>query len=255
MEKVMDLVAEKWGEIGPNYWGYFGKKLVYNSNIKSGNNVLDIGTGRGASLKYASRKATNTGTVYGIDTSKNMISKTQKIIKQENLANTIVKKLNFKNIKKERFDVVLSGFCGYLFFPENNLNRIYELLNPLGQIGVSNWLEKTDGYIWEKIIKKFFPDTPEKEKKDLIEIYYNKFKETKFKNIDFFVLEKDFYYKDEEEWLLEYHYNAARYFIERIKKLGKYESFKKYSIDLIEEHKTDKGIKIKNSVLFSYAIK
>lgn len=184
-----------------------------------------------------------------------MVKETKKLLNNKNIKNAEVKKMNFKKIKNNNFDIVLSGFCGYLFFPKNQLNIIYDVLKINGQVGLSNWLEKEDGYIWEKIVKKYFPDTPEKENNDLIEIYYNEFKKTKLKNIDFFVIEKDFYYKDENEWIDEYHYNAARFFIEKIKKIDKYDSFLKYSKDLIKEHKTKNGIKIKNRVLYSYALK
>ena len=52
---------------GPNYWDYFGAKLVEHAAIPLGARVLDVGCGSGSSLYPAVEKTGLRGYVVGID--------------------------------------------------------------------------------------------------------------------------------------------------------------------------------------------
>jgi len=52
---------------GPDYWEYFGVRLVENAKITPGNIVLDLGCGTGSSLFPAVQKSGDSGYVSGID--------------------------------------------------------------------------------------------------------------------------------------------------------------------------------------------
>ena len=52
---------------GPNYWDYFGIKLVELSAIPLGSKVLDVGCGTGSSLFPAAEIAGLEGYAVGID--------------------------------------------------------------------------------------------------------------------------------------------------------------------------------------------
>ena len=52
---------------GPDYWDYFGIRLVDHAEITSGVKVLDIGCGTGSSLFPAAEKAGRRGHAIGID--------------------------------------------------------------------------------------------------------------------------------------------------------------------------------------------
>jgi O-methyltransferase/aklanonic acid methyltransferase len=52
---------------GPDYWDYFGDRLVTHAAIHPGANVLDIGCGTGSSLFPAARQTGGLGYVTGID--------------------------------------------------------------------------------------------------------------------------------------------------------------------------------------------
>ena len=52
---------------GPDYWDYFGVRLVEHAAIPPGAHVLDVGCGTGASLFPAARKTGPRGHVIGID--------------------------------------------------------------------------------------------------------------------------------------------------------------------------------------------
>jgi len=52
---------------GPDYWDYFGSKLVEYAGVSPGALVLDVGCGSGSSLFPAAEKTGPIGFAYGID--------------------------------------------------------------------------------------------------------------------------------------------------------------------------------------------
>lgn len=52
---------------GPDYWDYFGVRLVEHAAIPPGARVLDVGCGTGSSLLPAAEKTGPRGHVMGID--------------------------------------------------------------------------------------------------------------------------------------------------------------------------------------------
>ena len=52
---------------GPDYWGYFGVRLVEHAAIPPGAKVLDVGCGTGSSLFPAEKKTGASGHATGID--------------------------------------------------------------------------------------------------------------------------------------------------------------------------------------------
>ncbi|MBN1135716.1 MAG: methyltransferase domain-containing protein [Anaerolineae bacterium] len=52
---------------GPDYWDYFGVRLVEHAAIPPGARVLDVGCGTGPSLFPAAKKAGANGYAVGID--------------------------------------------------------------------------------------------------------------------------------------------------------------------------------------------
>ena len=52
---------------GPNYWDYFGVRLVEHAVIHPGAVLLDVGCGTGSSLFPAAQKTGTHGFAFGID--------------------------------------------------------------------------------------------------------------------------------------------------------------------------------------------
>ena len=52
---------------GPDYWDYFGARLVERANIFPGVKLLDVGCGTGSSLFPAAEKAGSQGFAVGVD--------------------------------------------------------------------------------------------------------------------------------------------------------------------------------------------
>lgn len=52
---------------GPDYWDYFGARLVEQAGVQPGFRILDIGCGAGPSLFPAAQKTGPRGIATGID--------------------------------------------------------------------------------------------------------------------------------------------------------------------------------------------
>jgi O-methyltransferase/aklanonic acid methyltransferase len=55
------------GPSGPDYWEYFGRRLVEHAGIRVGARVLDVGCGAGSSLFASIERIGRAGSVTGID--------------------------------------------------------------------------------------------------------------------------------------------------------------------------------------------
>jgi O-methyltransferase/aklanonic acid methyltransferase len=55
------------GEDGPDYWEYFGIRLVAHAHLFNGACVLDVGCGCGSSVFPAAERVGPSGRVTGID--------------------------------------------------------------------------------------------------------------------------------------------------------------------------------------------
>ena len=67
MADIWSRLAGTSGYGGPDYWEYFGARLVEHAAIGPGTEVLDVGCGVGSSLFPAADKTGPDGRATGID--------------------------------------------------------------------------------------------------------------------------------------------------------------------------------------------
>jgi phosphatidylethanolamine/phosphatidyl-N-methylethanolamine N-methyltransferase len=108
------------------------------NNLPSGT-LLEVGIGNGSNLKYY-----NQHNITGIDTSKSMLERAQKHVKQNvQLLHMNGENLSFQN---ETFDyVVLSHVLAVVTHPERMLDEIHRVLKPHGRIFILNHFTPTNG--------------------------------------------------------------------------------------------------------------
>jgi ubiquinone/menaquinone biosynthesis C-methylase UbiE len=143
---VFTRAAPTYGEVGFKFFDYFGKKLVEITKIPKKAKVLDVASGRGASLFPSSKKVGVNGSVIGIDISEGMVQKTTEEIIKSGISNIKMMQMDAENLKFQdnTFDAAFYGFCIF-FFPQYNvaLNECLRVLKPNGKIGVSTFLKGT----------------------------------------------------------------------------------------------------------------
>lgn len=163
---IFDRAATTFGQVGPRYFSYFGRRLVELAQIPSGAKVLDVATGRGALLFPAAKSAGLHGQVTGIDISENMVQETIKELADLELAaNVVVRQMDAEYLQfpDESFDFVLCGFAIF-FFPQLDraLAEFRRVLKPQGHICVTTWAKSDERWKWfDEIVDRYLP--PENE--------------------------------------------------------------------------------------------
>ncbi len=116
-----------------------------NFSIETNSNILDIGCGGGANIKYFAEIITD-GKVYGIDYSEEAVYISMKTNKQyidKRIVEIYKGSVSSLPFKDSYFDLV-TGFEAYYFWPDliRDLREIYRVLKPNGHLILIN-----EGYI------------------------------------------------------------------------------------------------------------
>lgn len=266
---IWDKVAPSFGKIGPKYWCRFGKRLVELSSIDSGMKVLDIGTGRGASLFPAIEKVGKEGYVTGIDNSEVMVSETNKDILARNICNAKVEIKNAQSLDfgDNYFDNVICGFgIGYLLFSESKLSGVVRVLKSSGQAGFSIWGIQEDQKWLTEIVNSYLPidlsnknnskksDIP---KFDTVQNISKILEDSGLHNIRVYEEDSDIVYKSKEEWWQEMWSNAVRGIFEQLEALGSdtFEAFKKEIFKGLEAYYRNDGYHFNMPVIYAFGEK
>jgi ubiquinone/menaquinone biosynthesis C-methylase UbiE len=137
--RLYDRVASRYDRVGPAVFSRFGRRLVEAVGVSERDNVLDIGTGRGAILIPAAGQAIG-GTVVGIDLAAAMLRETARDLARLNLANAFLVQMDARQLafRDATFDRLLCAFTIFLVSqPEVALAEWYRVLRPGGQLGIS----------------------------------------------------------------------------------------------------------------------
>lgn len=141
---VFDRTATTYGQYGDAFFDYFGQALVNQVNLKPGQTVLDVATGRGAVLYPLTNTLGASGKLIGIDISPRMIQETSKELAQKKLEWIELRCMDAEELDfpEATFDAVFCGFA--LFFLPNvpkALSEFKRVLKPGGTLAISTWGE------------------------------------------------------------------------------------------------------------------
>jgi len=166
VSEIFDGAATTYDHVGPQFFSYFGRRLVEIARIPSGSNVLDVGTGRGALLFPSAESVGPHGKVIGIDISERMVQETNKEIallkKSQNIE---VRQMDAEQLQfpDGLFDYVLCGFTIF-FFPQlyKAMAEFRRVLKPNGHICVSTFDRLFDDeWLWlDEIVQTYLPSDP-----------------------------------------------------------------------------------------------
>jgi len=140
-----------------------GRRLVVERAVKSGDKILDAGSGTGSTALLAAEKAGPSGHVTLFDFAGGMLD----VARQRAQANGLIDRMDFQSgdmlalpFADASFDCVLSTYsvCP-LFDPEDGAMELYRVLKPGGRLGVAHsvspqgkvmhWLaERLEDVIW-----------------------------------------------------------------------------------------------------------
>lgn len=266
--ELFNKVAAVFDRDEPRFFAYFGERLVELAEIKKGEKVLDVATGKGASLFKASDTVGDKGEVIGIDISERMVDETRMEIEKRGLKNLKVLVMDAENLSfsDETFDSILCGF-GVFFFPDYkaSINELKRVLKKNGVFGFTTFLRKKDErFLWfDEIVDKYLPpyedELDECQESDAVDFHteeglYKILSENGFKNIKILQEEKEFVYKTEKEWWDKLWSHGFIEVLERIPE-DKMDSFKYEVFQGLKKIKEVDGIKASRSVLYAFGTK
>lgn len=213
--ELFGRAATTYDRTGPQFFSYFGERLVELAKIRSGSRVLDIGTGRGAILFPVADQVNSHGEVIGIDISEPMVNETLLEIEDRGLKNAYVRIMDAEQLQfpDTSFDYVFCGLSIFIFpQPLLALSEMLRVLKPGGVLGLSTFWEDDERWKWlGELFQKYLPpssdaDSPQDEDqppepdfrshdgmKELMEL-------VGFENIQVTGEECDFVYSSENEW-------------------------------------------------------
>lgn len=265
---LFDNIALLFDEEEPRYFTYFGERLAELSGMKEGDTVLDVATGKGASLFPASKGVGENGRVLGIDISEEMVKMTSQEISSCGIKNVEVSVMDAENLSlpDEYFNYILCGF-GIFFFPDYK-RALYEfkrVLKVSGKCCVTTFLRKNDeeaNWVKELLTKYKSSENEDKGSEvklnspefDTISGLYNVLSEAGFTNIEVLSEEKEFIYKDENGWWKKQWSQATRLSLEKLteENLSRY---KEEAFERLRARKKTDGIHFKIPVIYAFGTK
>ena len=140
-QAIFNRLAADYDVAGPGCFVWYGRRLVEEAGVRSGDRVLDVATGRGAVLVPAAERVGPGGSVTGIDLSEEMVriasAEAARLGGNVQVQQMDAERLDFPNAA---FDHVLCGF-GIMFFPnlDRALGEFQRVLKPGGRVAVSTW--------------------------------------------------------------------------------------------------------------------
>ena len=261
---LFNKVSTVFDSNGPRYFAYFGEKLVELAGVKEGQNVLDVASGKGASLFVSAEKVGENGKVIGIDIAEAMVKETNLEIQCRDMKNANVMVMDAENLdfNSGTFDHILCGFAVF-FFPDYKiaLNEFMRVLKDGGRFSFTTFLRKSDDkFSWfhelvEKYLPSFQDELDEYQEEESPEFHteeglYKVLKEAEFKNIQVIIEEKVFVYKDEQEWWDKLWTHGSIAVLERIPE-NKMKDFKAEVFEKLREIKGEEGIAATIYVLYA----
>ncbi len=248
--QVFDDGSEQYGRVGPDFFSYFGNKLVEHAELVEGSTVLDVACGRGSSLLPAYFRVGPSGEVIGIDLSSEMVAETQKEVEVSDLHGIRVQLMDAEDLQfpAETFDSVLCGLALF-FFPnvERALAEIHRVLKPGGFFTTTTFGQEDSRWeAFDELIiayKDKFRPVPlvERASFDNAEEIIEALTKAGFNEIEIFSEDKEFYYAGPDEWWASMWSHGGRALLERMDEVTLQE-FKVDCFKFIQENVTKKGI-------------
>jgi O-methyltransferase / aklanonic acid methyltransferase len=145
---VFDRAAATYGTGGPDFFGYFGRRLVECIGIPRSGRVVDVACGTGAALMPAAEAVGAGGLAVGVDLSEAMLRRAGGATEAGSGPRILLARMDAQQlaVRSESFDAVLCSFSlGSFPDPLSALVECWRVAHPGGRLG----LVVSDRWWWE----------------------------------------------------------------------------------------------------------
>jgi ubiquinone/menaquinone biosynthesis C-methylase UbiE len=156
--RVYGAAADHYGLAAVSFWDRFGAATVSRLPLVSGNHVLDLCCGAGASAIPAARAVSPAGRVIGVDIAEPLLDLGRAKAARERLANVQFRQGDATRtaLSYAGFDAVICVF-GVFFAPDMAafVGEMWRLLRPGGVLAITTWgpglFEPANAVFWESV--------------------------------------------------------------------------------------------------------
>ncbi|HLO50466.1 MAG TPA: class I SAM-dependent methyltransferase [Kamptonema sp.] len=168
---IFNTASDRFDAPALSFWSRFGQQTIAGLSLGSGDRVLDVCCGTGASAIPAAVSVGATGQVLGIDIAESLLELARNKSRQQGLKNIEFRYGDFENLglPSESFDAIVCVF-GIFFVPDMvaAIRELWRMVRPGGKLAITSWgkkvFEPATQIFWEAIeterpdlVKKFTP--------------------------------------------------------------------------------------------------
>ena len=137
-----NAAADRYDDAANSFWARFGRRTVERLGLKSGERVLDVCSGSGASAIPAAEKVAPAGRVTGIDLSEQLLGLARAKAKAQGLSNIEFRTGDMLELPfaDREFDAVVCVF-GVFFVPDMAaaVRSLWRVVKPGGRLAITTW--------------------------------------------------------------------------------------------------------------------
>lgn len=162
--KTYNAAADSFDKGPLDFWNVFGRETVKISDLKRGDQVLDVCCGSGASAIPAAEIVGDKGSVIAIDLAERLLERGRDKARTRGLEWLEFKKADMTQLdfQERKFDLVICVFG--IFFVKDmaaQLNKLWQMVKPKGQLLITTWGAEmfVPAYeIWAKELSSMRPE-------------------------------------------------------------------------------------------------
>ncbi|MBV6449922.1 MAG: Aklanonic acid methyltransferase DnrC [Anaerolineales bacterium] len=155
--KTYNAAADYYDNPANTFWSRFGRGTIERLKLQTGDQVLDVCCGSGASAIPAAEKVGANGFVLGVDLSERLLELARAKAKNQGLQNIEFHIGDMLDLHlPAKFDAVVCVFG--IFFVEDTseaVRSLWQLVRPGGQLAITTWgprfLEPANTAFWDSI--------------------------------------------------------------------------------------------------------
>src|SRR5215510_8167997 len=156
-----NAASDHYDEPALSFWDRYGRRTVERLSLQSGEHVLDVCSGSGASALPAAERVAPDGRVLAVDLAEGLLDLAREKAVQRGLSNIEFRVGDFEELglPDHNFDAVICVF-GIFFVPDMSgaVRELWRMVRPGGRLAITTWgpnfCEPANTIFWDAIRKE-----------------------------------------------------------------------------------------------------